>query len=1511
MIDRGLSYMKNFAEDLTWPMRAAALAAGAGLVAGLVYFAGQAMWWIIGGIVVVILILVIFELVRRYRIQKQGKTFSQTLKAMLAKQPRGASAEDRGRLEQLRERFEEGMETFRAAGRSVYDVPWYMLIGEPGSGKTEAIRRSNISFPPGIQDPFQGSGGTVNMDWWFANDAVIIDTAGRIFIEEVEAGQTAEWDQLLNLLKAFRKRCPINGVLLVLPAAAPPTEGDAPAATGGLIDDTVEQVEARATRFVERIGRIQQRLGVRFPVFVLVTMCDRILGFREFFDDMTDVNDQHQMLGWSNPAPLDEPYNANAVQQALASVSTRLRRHRAMKMRDPVNTQDASRRRADEVDSMFAFPDAFENVFPQLRSYLDKLFTKTAWYQPPFFRGLYFTSSMQKGAAIDKALAELVGADAGELGVGGAFRADRAYFIKDVIEDKVFKERGLVTDAADAEGSRRKTIRLLWGAGAVAAVLMLLSMVWGVVCTSRWQRDNLEPWKNARLAYHEDGPERDHPPFDGRTAVLQRDIGAAVPGYADLPRGQERFGGSTADIQERLLTKLQGATSGLMCRLFGANFGESTSRAQATLFARAVTRPIATAALEQLSAAEGVEPVSDPGGRATIELVRWATLAMGGTPSGLEGNITDSVLIDFSKVASVVDVQDQSAEQWNTDIGRFNEVFRKTYERLSAEDPSGERLRDWLGFAMGLNDPDDPELASQRRAMLASAVGRAIDSMGEGASPESPYGRLIALDSAMTDYMQTEQALWSVAAAQRTVGSQEEAERLKGVWADEYARLQGDHERIEANLPALREASPSGTVDRTFAKSVVNKRQTEVGAAFAGMLSALPPAPAEGEDPASLGEDSEYLAGLRTEVADGQSGFQTGFQSGAGEVLGRVDQWSPHARALGDDRRSAVERRHVAYTEASRRLLRDLSDEELLYLARIARILDDLDADWATAEDEIRTALAPLRDQPALQPSVASTEQAVDFAYTLSAGITAQAASEKALQAGWPTIEELRETFAADQRSMPAPANSALAAAGGAQAIDPAYSVAAAEALADALAMMEGMGADNGEGTGSALLNPAGVSEALRAVSGARDEYVRAYVDRWRAVMDQGVTIPVHPTWNDYRTTVIATIRPVSDAATVADFRNRIVSAAGPLRTLPEAGSPGARAAQQFIAMVDAAQQAEINLQATYPLERQLNLLTDYLTRLPPTVSEARSRLLRDVTAPEAPQIFGVLKNAQREIAGAGEHRFETRYTTELLAAAMDAIRAETRADLVTQYESFAQANRGLFPFASIEGVPVAEVTNAPVAKPTELGNFGGIDSLLGGARSEQDSAAVAAYPPSLRDAIDRLANLLDISERERAVKLLAMRNALAGNIPSRLDLTATITLPAQPQSHRPIAVQCLRIDRTDGSRAPVRYFRFDADVPFTEQGVDQPIRFNASEGLSLDLLNTENDANPQFAFNLGDWGVLKLLRVFDATPVAAPGAPATEWEVRVPLADGGAQYVLLKVTFSRPVPPLDRWPDF
>jgi type VI protein secretion system component VasK len=156
-----------------------------------------------------------------------------------------------------------------------------VLLGEPGSGKTEAIRHCGIGFPPGLQDRYQGVGGTINMNWWFTDHGVILDTAGRLMFEEASTGGTREWKEFLALLRRFRPRCPINGALLVIPSDS-------------LICDDAEKIERKAAQIAQQFDAIQRTLDVRFPVYVVITKSDLINGFREFWAGQTPAR-------WTSP----------------------------------------------------------------------------------------------------------------------------------------------------------------------------------------------------------------------------------------------------------------------------------------------------------------------------------------------------------------------------------------------------------------------------------------------------------------------------------------------------------------------------------------------------------------------------------------------------------------------------------------------------------------------------------------------------------------------------------------------------------------------------------------------------------------------------------------------------------------------------------------------------------------------------------------------------------------------------------------------------------------------------------------------------------------------------------------------------------------------------------------------------------------------------------------------------------------------------------------------------------
>src|SRR5437016_7364683 len=338
----------------------------------------------------------------------------------------------------------------------------------------------------------QGGAGTLNMNWWFTNHAIILDTAGRLMFAEVEPGATSEWKVFLRMLLRGRPNGPINGLLLVIPADS-------------LIRDTADSIERKAGKIAQQLDNIQRQLGVRFPVFIVITKSDLINGFREFFDTLSDPQLQHQIMGWSNPSPLDQPFSPEAVERHLQTVAASLSKRRQGLLIDPVNTEDPNGRRVDQVDALYAFPESLLKIAPRLRRYLEMVFVAGEWSPKPLFlRGIYFTSSMREGSALDAELAEALKVPIESLPEGKVWERDRAYFLRDLFIQKVFKEKGLVTRASDTKKLQRNRKLAVLVTGFIGVFLLLGLTVYGKRTLDKNIGDQRDYWSAANAEYQKD-----------------------------------------------------------------------------------------------------------------------------------------------------------------------------------------------------------------------------------------------------------------------------------------------------------------------------------------------------------------------------------------------------------------------------------------------------------------------------------------------------------------------------------------------------------------------------------------------------------------------------------------------------------------------------------------------------------------------------------------------------------------------------------------------------------------------------------------------------------------------------------------------------------------------------------------------------------------------------------------------------------------------------------------------
>jgi type VI secretion system protein ImpL len=178
--------------------------------------------------VAIVALWAISKAVKRLRAMQAGDR----LVAAVVRQASPEEARPSAEAVQLRERFEEAVATLkgsRKGGHSLYDLPWYIIIGAPGSGKTTALLNSGLKFPLEQRHgkgALRGVGGTRNCDWWFTDEAIFLDTAGRYTTQDSDAtSDAAGWSEFLALLKKYRKRRPLNGVILTISAQDLMTQG--------------------------------------------------------------------------------------------------------------------------------------------------------------------------------------------------------------------------------------------------------------------------------------------------------------------------------------------------------------------------------------------------------------------------------------------------------------------------------------------------------------------------------------------------------------------------------------------------------------------------------------------------------------------------------------------------------------------------------------------------------------------------------------------------------------------------------------------------------------------------------------------------------------------------------------------------------------------------------------------------------------------------------------------------------------------------------------------------------------------------------------------------------------------------------------------------------------------------------------------------------------------------------------------------------------------------------------
>jgi len=254
-------------------------------------------------------------------------------------------------------------------GDPLYVLPWYMVFGKPRSGKSTALRNASL-LTPAMELSEHADGSTLNMEWWLYDQAIVIDTAGRYAVPDVDKRDRKEWARLLEMLSRHKQKEPLNGLVLVVSAER-------------LLKCSEEELMEEGQQIRSGINELMERLEAQMPVYLMITKCDLVDQFSNWVQYLPN-DSLEQVMGYLFEETVAGDVDA-ALDKAFDEVLGRIKELRLLMMERSDNPDD----------SLIELPLNLERLRKGLHAFARTALKDNLYQETPRFRGLYFSSSQQ------------------------------------------------------------------------------------------------------------------------------------------------------------------------------------------------------------------------------------------------------------------------------------------------------------------------------------------------------------------------------------------------------------------------------------------------------------------------------------------------------------------------------------------------------------------------------------------------------------------------------------------------------------------------------------------------------------------------------------------------------------------------------------------------------------------------------------------------------------------------------------------------------------------------------------------------------------------------------------------------------------------------------------------------------------------------------------------------------------------------------------------------------------
>ncbi|MBV9403736.1 MAG: type VI secretion system membrane subunit TssM, partial [Acidobacteriaceae bacterium] len=282
----------------------------------------------------------------------------------------------------------------------ISSLPLYLLIGPEGSGKSTTFFNSGLepqllageaTGPPPFLSTRLGN-------FWLAKDALFLEIGGRVF-----SGDPGRWNRILQSLRtnpaipAWRRFWsePQKGFDLRAVIAF----CDVKEFTGALTPQGRERLDRQAREWEDRLAAVAAAFGAGFPVYFLITKCDALPYFSDYFRRLTDL-EATQVLGCT--IPLSSTFDGASSNKTVDGEAKRLTKsfsalyHALAERRiwHLSHEPDLERR-----TGIYEFPRELRRIRTAVVQFLSTAFRSHPLRPDPQLRGYYFSATGERQAS--------------------------------------------------------------------------------------------------------------------------------------------------------------------------------------------------------------------------------------------------------------------------------------------------------------------------------------------------------------------------------------------------------------------------------------------------------------------------------------------------------------------------------------------------------------------------------------------------------------------------------------------------------------------------------------------------------------------------------------------------------------------------------------------------------------------------------------------------------------------------------------------------------------------------------------------------------------------------------------------------------------------------------------------------------------------------------------------------------------------------------------------------------